>query len=75
MLSSTTPKGEIDRTYERLMNPPANGEEGIKLLYVTVSSDAPPKRQALTSCSAGKGKTERKVYALSSRPIKKRPPW
>lgn len=38
MLSSTTPKGEIERTYERLMNPPANGEEGIKLLYVTVRS-------------------------------------
>jgi len=39
MLSSTTPKHEIEQTYERLMNPPANGEEGIKLLYVTVSSD------------------------------------
>ena len=40
MLNSATPKHEIERTYERLMNPPANGEEGIKLLYVTVSSDA-----------------------------------
>ena len=40
MLSSTTPKHEIDQTYERLMNPPANGEEGIKLLYVTVSPNA-----------------------------------
>jgi hypothetical protein len=48
MLSSTTPKHEIDQTYERLMNPPANGEEGIKLLYVTVSPDAfiPERRQA-----------------------------
>ena len=44
MLSSTTPRGEIERTYERLMNPPANGEEGIKLLYVTVSSDTFPER-------------------------------
>ncbi|KAF9652354.1 ATP-dependent DNA helicase [Thelephora ganbajun] len=35
MLNSTTPKHEIEQTYERLMNPPANGEEGIKLLYVT----------------------------------------
>jgi len=40
MLNSTTPKHEIDRTYERLMNPPANGQDGIKLLYVTVSSGA-----------------------------------
>jgi len=40
MLNSATPKHEIDQTYRRLMNPPANGEEGIKLLYVTVSSDA-----------------------------------
>lgn len=37
MLNSTTPKREVEETYERLMNPPANGEEGIKLLYVTVS--------------------------------------
>jgi len=40
MLNSTTPKHEIDQAYERLMNPPANGREGIKLLYVTVSSGA-----------------------------------
>ena len=39
MLNSTTPKHEVGQTYERLMNPPANGEEGIKLLYVTVSID------------------------------------
>lgn len=40
MLISTTPKHEIEQAYERLMNPPANGDEGIKLLYVTVGSDA-----------------------------------
>lgn len=40
MLNSTTPKLEVERTYQRLMNPPANGGEGIKLLYVTVSSNA-----------------------------------
>ena len=39
MLNSTTPKHEVEQTYERLMNPPANGEEGIKLLYVTVGTD------------------------------------
>jgi len=39
MLNSTTPKREIEQAYERLMNPPANGEEGIKLLYVTVSTN------------------------------------
>lgn len=37
MLSGATSKSEVERTYERLMNPPANGEQGIKLLYVTVS--------------------------------------
>lgn len=36
MLNSTTPKHEVRQTYDRLMDPPANGEEGIKLLYVTV---------------------------------------
>ena len=36
MLISTTPKHEVEQAYERLMNPPANGEEGIKLLYVSV---------------------------------------
>ena len=41
MLNSTTPKHEVRQTYDRLMNPPANGEEGIKLLYVTVGSDVP----------------------------------
>lgn len=40
MLNSATPKHEIARTYERLRNPPANAEEGIKLLYVTVSFHA-----------------------------------
>ena len=40
MLNSTTPKHQVEQAYERLMTPPANGEEGIKLLYVTVSSDA-----------------------------------
>jgi len=39
MLNSTTPKREVEDTYERLMNPPANGEKGIKLLYVTVRID------------------------------------
>lgn len=38
MLNSTTPKREVEQTYERLMDPPANGEEGIKLLYVTVNT-------------------------------------
>ena len=38
MFNSTTPKHEIRQTYNRLMNPPANADEGIKLLYVTVSS-------------------------------------
>ena len=38
MLNSNTSKYEVGQIYERLMNPPANGEEGIKLLYVTVSS-------------------------------------
>ena len=47
MLNSATPKHEIERTYERLMNPPANGEEGIKLLYVTVSSDAFPEEKSV----------------------------
>ena len=37
MLSGTTPKHQVEQTYERLMNPPANGGQGIKLLYVTVS--------------------------------------
>jgi hypothetical protein len=40
MLNGNTPKREVEETYERLMNPPANGGEGIKLLYVTVSSHA-----------------------------------
>lgn len=37
MLNSATSKEEVEQTYEQLMNPPANGEQGIKLLYVTVS--------------------------------------
>jgi ATP-dependent DNA helicase Q1 len=48
MLNSTTPKHEAERTYERLMNPPANGEQGIKLLYVTVSSHTIRGRQMLS---------------------------
>lgn len=40
MLNGATPKDVVEQTYERLMNPPANGEHGIKLLYVTVSPHA-----------------------------------
>jgi len=65
MLNSTTPKHEINQTYERLMNPPANGQEGIKLLYVTVSSDAFPERQVSNGSSAGEGKAERTIHAIS----------
>ena len=64
MLNSTTPKHEINQTYERLMNPPANGQEGIKLLYVTVSSDAFLGRKASNSSSAGEGKAECTIHAI-----------
>lgn len=36
MLNSTTPKHRAEEIYKHLMNPPPNGEQGIKLLYVTV---------------------------------------
>ena len=55
MLNSTTPRHEIERTYERLMNAPANGEEGIKLLYVTVSSGASLESQALSQFFSRRG--------------------
>lgn len=38
MITRDTPKHEVDQAYKRLMDPPANGEQGIKLLFVTVSS-------------------------------------
>jgi hypothetical protein len=47
MLNSATPKDEIRQTYNRLMNPPANGEEGIKLLYVTVGPGVPLRKTSV----------------------------
>ena len=55
MLNSTTPKHEVRQTYDRLMNPPANGEEGIKLLYVTVGSDVPFGRRVFTQFHSQRG--------------------
>lgn len=66
MLNSTTPKHEIDQTYERLMNPPANGEDGIKLLYVTVSPNPLVEIRLFSPFLARKDKTKCAIYAISA---------